>query len=156
MSRTHNILEIPMGDFEFEGVKVNGEWLKRLTISLLNKVTFSVRWRGRGPRKVHAIANGYSARGYDQDLPLDKSERQVMYVTERPTKVDKRLQEIKNLDWRINSLKASIEEIAEGRIELKYKAENMKEYQRSHMEDLQLAIRERTKLTNAVEEIDDV
>ena len=128
MSRSHNILEIPMGDFEFEGVKVNGEWLKRLIMSLLNKVTFSVRWRGRGKRKVHAIADGYSARGYDQDLPLDKSERQVMYVTERPTKVDKRLQEIKNLDWRINSLKASIEEIAEGRIELNYKAENMKHY----------------------------
>ena len=152
MSRSHNILEIPMGDFEFEGVKVNGEWLKRLIMSLLNKVTFSVRWRGRGKRKVHAIADGYSARGYDQDLPLDKSERQVMYVTERPTKVDKRLQAIKNLDWRINSLKASIEEIAEGRIELKYKAENMKEYQRSHMEDLQLAIRERAKLT-IVEEV---
>ena len=152
MSRSHNILEIPMGDFEFEGVKVNGEWLKRLIMSLLNKVTFSVRWRGRGKRKVHAIADGYSARGYDQDLPLDKSERQVMYVTERPTKVDKRLQAIKNLDWRINSLKASIEEIAEGRIELKYKAENMKEYQRSHMEDLQLAIRERAKLTT-VEEV---
>jgi len=153
MSRSHNILEIPMGDFEFEGVKVNGEWLKRLTISLLNKVTFSVRWRGRGPRKVHAIANGYSARGYDQELPLDKSERQVMYVTERPTKVDKRLQEIKNLDWSINSLKASIEEIAEGRIELKKKAENMKEYQRSHMDRMQEAIRERTKLTDAVEEV---
>ena len=152
MSRSHNILEIPMGDFEFEGVKVNGEWLKRLIMSLLNKVTFSVRWRGRGKRKVHAIADGYSARGYDQDLPLDKSERQVMYVTERPTKVDKRLQAIKNLDWRINSLKASIEEIAEGRIELNYKAENMKEYQRSHMEDLQLAIRERAKLTT-VEEV---
>ena len=152
MSRTHNILEIPMGDFEFEGVKVNGEWLKRLIMSLLNKVTFSVRWRGRGKRKVHAIADGYSARGYDQDLPLDKSERQVLYVDVRPTKEDKRLQAIKNLDWRINSLKASIEEIAEGRIELKYKAENMKEYQRSHMEDLQLAIRERAKLTT-VEEV---
>ena len=152
MSRSHNILEIPMGDFEFEGVKVNGEWLKRLIMSLLNKVTFSVRWRGRGKRKVHAIADGYSARGYDQDLPLDKSERQVLYVDVRPTKVDKRLQEIKNLDWRINSLKASIEEIAEGRIELNYKAENMKEYQRSHMEDLQLAIRERAKLTT-VEEV---
>ena len=151
MSRTHNILEIPMGDFEFEGVKVNGEWLKRLILSLLNKVTFSVRWRGRGPRKVHAIANGYSARGYDQELPLEFAERQVLYVTAKPTKEDKRLQAIKNLDWRIKALKASIEEVAEGRIELKYKAENMKEYQRLHMEDLQRAIRERTKLTDAVE-----
>ena len=94
MSRSHNILEIPMGDFEFEGVKVNGEWLKRLIMSLLNKVTFSVRWRGRGKRKVHAIADGYSARGYDQDLPLDKSEKQVLYVDVRPTKEDKRLQAI--------------------------------------------------------------
>ena len=76
-----------------------------------------------------------------------------MYVTERPTKVDKRLQAIKQWDWKIKALKASIEEVAEGRIELKYKAENMKEYQRLHMEDLQLAIRERAKLTDAVEEV---
>jgi len=153
MSRTHNILEIPMGDYAKPIVLNNGEDAKDFIVSILNSITYSKRWRGRGPRKVHAIANGYSARGYDQELPLDKSERQVMYVTERPTKVDKRLQEIKNLDWSINSLKASIEEIAEGRIELKKKAENMKEYQRSHMDRMQEAIRERTKLTDAVEEV---
>ena len=150
--RSHNILTIPMGDFEFEGVNYSGEQLKRLLEEkLLNKETYSRRWRGRGKRKVHAIADGYSARGYDQDLPLDKSEKQVLYVDVRPTKEDKRLQAIKNLDWRINSLKASIEEIAEGRIELKKKAERMEAYQRSHMEDLQQAIRERAKLTDAVE-----
>ena len=151
MSRTHNILEIPMGDYEEPIVLNNGEDAKAFIASILNSVTYSRRWRGRGPRKVHALANGYSARGYDQELPLEFAERQVLYVTAKPTKEDKRLQEIKNLDWRINSLKASIEEIAEGRIELKYKAENMKEYQRLHMEDLQLAIRERAKLTDAVE-----
>ena len=141
-----------MGDYEEPIVLNNGEDAKAFITSILNKVTFSVRWRGRGPRKVHAIADGYHARAYDQELPLDKSERQVMYVTEKPTKVDKRLQAIKNLDWRIKALKASIEEVAEGRIELKYKAENMKEYQRLHMEELQLAIRERAKLTT-VEEV---
>jgi hypothetical protein len=151
MSRTHNILEIPMGDYEEPIVLNNGEDAKAFITSILNKVTFSVRWRGRGKRKVHAIADGYHARAYDQELPLDKSERQVMYVTEKPTKVDKRLQAIKQLDWRIKALKASIEEVAEGRIELNYKAERMKEYQRSHMEELQLAIRERTELTDAVE-----
>ena len=152
MSRTHNILEIPMGDYEEPIVLNNGEDAKAFITSILNKVTFSVRWRGRGKRKVHAIAEGYHARAYDQELPLEFAERQVLYVTAKPTKEDKRLQAIKQLDWRINSLKASIEEIAEGRIELKYKAENMKEYQRLHMEELQLAIRERAKLTT-VEEV---
>jgi hypothetical protein len=97
--RSHNILTIPMGDFKFEGVNYSGEQLKRLfEEKLLNKETYSRRWRGRGKRKVHAIADGYSARGYDQDLPLDKSERQVLYVDVRPirVKVDKRLQEIEN------------------------------------------------------------
>ena len=152
MSRTHNILEIPMGDYAKPIVLNNGEDAKDFIVSILNSITYSKRWRGRGPRKVHAIANGYSARGYDQELPLEFAERQVLYVTTKPTKVDKRLQEIKNLDWEITSLKDSIEEIAEGRTELKKKAENMKEYQRSHMEDLQLAIRERAKLTT-VEEV---
>ena len=154
--RSHNILTIPMGDFKFEGVNYSGEQLKRLLEEkLLNKETYSRRWRGRGKRKVHAIADGYSARGYDQDLPLDKSERQVLYVDVRPirVKVDKRLQEIQNLDWEITSLKDSIEEIAEGRIELKKKAERMEAYQRTHMEKMQEAIRERTKLTNTVEEV---
>ena len=150
--RSHHILKILNKDFEFEGVQVDIEWLKRLLMSLFNTDTYSIRKRARGKRKVHAIANGYHARAYDQELPLEHGEEIVYYFYTKPTKVDKRLQEIKNLDWRINSLKASIEEIAEGRIELKYKAENMKEYQRLHMEELQLAIRERAKLTT-VEEV---
>ena len=150
--RSHHILKILNKDFEFEGVQVDIEWFKRLLMSLFNTDTYSIRNRARGKRKVHAIANGYHARAYDQELPLEHGEEIVYYFYTKPTKVDKRLQAIKNLDWRINSLKASIEEIAEGRIELNYKAENMKEYQRSHMEDLQLAIRERAKLTT-VEEV---
>ena len=149
--RSHHILKILNKDFEFEGVQVDIEWLKRLLMSLFNTDTYSIRKRARGKRKVHAIANGYHARAYDQELPLEHGEEIVYYFYTKPTKVDKRLQEIKNLDWRINSLKASIEEIAEGRIELKKKAERMEAYQRSHMEDLQQAIRERTKLTDAVE-----
>ena len=154
MSRSHNILTIKMGKYNKPIVIRNGEEAKTFVESIINATTYSKRWRGRGKRKVHAIADGYSARGYDQDLPLDKSERQVLYVDVRPirVKVDKRLQEIQNLDWSINSLKDSIEEIAEGRIELKKKAERMEAYQRSHMEKMQEAIRERTKLTT-VEEV---
>ena len=154
MSRSHNILTIKMGKYSKPIVIRNGEEAKTFVESIINATTYSKRWRGRGKRKVHAIADGYSARGYDQDLPLDKSERQVLYVDVRPirVKVDKRLQEIQNLDWSINSLKDSIEEIAEGRIELKKKAERMEAYQRSHMEKMQEAIRERTKLTT-VEEV---
>ena len=149
--RSHHILKILNKDFEFEGVQVDIEWLKRLLMSLFNKDTYSIRKRARGKRKVHAIANGYHARAYDQELPLEHGEEIVYYFYTKPTKEDKRLQAIKQWDWKIKALKASIEEVAEGRIELKYKAENMKEYQRLHMEDLQLAIRERAKLTDAVE-----
>jgi len=151
--RSHHILKILNKDFEFEGVQVDIEWLKRLLMSLFNTDTYSIRKRARGKRKVHAIANGYHARAYDQELPLEHGEEIVYYFYTKPTKVDKRLQAIKQWDWKIKALKASIEEVAEGRIELKYKAENMKEYQRLHMEDLQLAIRERAKLTDAVEEV---
>ena len=149
--RSHHILKILNKDFEFEGVQVDIEWLKRLLMSLFNTDTYSIRKRARGKRKVHAIANGYHARAYDQELPLEHGEEIVYYFYTKPTKEDKRLQAIKKWDWKIKALKASIEEVAEGRIELKYKAENMKEYQRLHMEDLQRAIRERTKLTDAVE-----
>ena len=149
--RSHHILKILNKDFEFEGVQVDIEWLKRLLMSLFNTDTYSIRKRARGKRKVHAIANGYHARAYDQELPLEHGEEIVYYFYTKPTKEDKRLQAIKQWDWKIKALKASIEEVAEGRIELKYKAENMKEYQRLHMEDLQLAIRERAKLTDAVE-----
>ena len=149
--RSHHILKILNKDFEFEGVQVDIEWLKRLLMSLFNTDTYSIRKRARGKRKVHAIANGYHARAYDQELPLEHGEEIVYYFYTKPTKDDKRLQAIKQWDWKIKALKASIEEVAEGRIELKYKAENMKEYQRLHMEDLQLAIRERAKLTDAVE-----
>ena len=152
--RSHNILTIKMGKYNKPIVIRNGEEAKTFVESIINATTYSKRWRGRGKRKVHALADGYSARGYDQDLPLDKSERQVLYVDVRPirVKVDKRLQEIQNLDWEITSLKDSIEEIAEGRIELKKKAERMEAYQRSHMEKMQEAIRERAKLTT-VEEV---
>ena len=150
--RSHHILKILNKDFEFEGVQVDIEWLKRLLMSLFNTDTYSIRKRARGKRKVHAIANGYHARAYDQELPLEHGEEIVYYFYTKPTKVDKRLQAIKQWDWKIKALKASIEEVAEGRIELKYKAENMKEYQRLHMEELQLAIRERAKLTT-VEEV---
>ena len=153
MSRTHNILEIPMGDYEEPIVLNNGEDAKAFITSILNKVTYSRRWRGRGPRKVHALANGYSARGYDQELPLEFAERQVLYVTERPTKVDKRLQRERVLNHRIAMLKSHIEDIASRRIELGEELERTDENQRNLMERLQVAIRERTETTDAVEEV---
>ena len=51
MSRTHNILEIPMGDYEEPIVLNNGEDAKAFIASILNSVTYSRRWRGRGPRR---------------------------------------------------------------------------------------------------------
>ena len=153
MSRTHNILEIPMGDFEFEGVKVNGEWLKRLIMSLLNKVTFSVRWRGRGPRKVHAIANGYHARGYDQDLPLEFAERQVLYVTERPTKIDREAQRLKEANWRVDSCKYQMDKLSDQEVEAEDRLELIKEDREIALAELKEAIKKRNKLTKTVKEV---
>ena len=142
-----------MGDFEFEGVKVNGEWLKRLIMSLLNKVTFSVRWRGRGPRKVHAIANGYHARGYDQDLPLEFAERQVLYVTAKPTKIDREAQRLKEANWRVERCKYQVDDLSDQEVGAEDKLELIKESREIAIEKLQEAIRERTKLTKTVKEV---
>ena len=153
MSRTHNILEIPMGDFEFEGVKVNGEWLKRLIMSLLNKVTFSVRWRGRGKRKVHAIANGYSARGYDQELPLEFAERQVLYVDVKPTKVDREAQKLKEANWKIDSCKYQMDRLSDQEVEAEDRLELIREDREIALAELKEAIQKRNKLTKTVKEV---
>ena len=153
MSRTHNILEIPMGDFEFEGVKVNGEWLKRLIMSLLNKVTFSVRWRGRGKRKVHALANGYSARGYDQELPLEFAERQVLYVDVKPTKVDREAQKLKEANWKIDSCKYQMDRLSDQEVEAEDRLELIREDREIALAELKEAIQKRNKLTKTVKEV---
>ena len=71
MRNARHTLEITMGDFEKPIVLNNGEEAKEYVMSLLNSETYSSRWRGRGKRKQHAIANGLRARGFDQDLPLE-------------------------------------------------------------------------------------
>ena len=116
--RSHHILKILNKDFEFEGVQVDIEWLKRLLMSLFNTDTYSIRKRARGKRKVHAIANGYHARAYDQELPLEHGEEIVYYFYTKPTKVDKRLQRERVLNHRIAMLKSHIEDTASRRIEL--------------------------------------
>ena len=151
--RSHHILKILNKDFEFEGVQVDIEWLKRLLMSLFNKDTYSIRKRARGKRKVHAIANGYHARAYDQELPLEHGEEIVYYFYTKPTKVDKRLQRERVLNHRIAMLKSHIEDTASRRIELGEELERTDENQRNLMERLQVAIRERTETTDAVEEV---
>jgi hypothetical protein len=153
MSRSHNVLEIPMGDYEEPIVLNNGEEAKAFVESIINATTYSRRWRGRGKRKQHAIAQGYSARGYDQDLPLEFSERQVLYVTAKPTKIDKRLQRERILDHRIDILKSNIDETSSRRIELGEELERAEDYKRNLIEKLHEAIRERTKLTKPIKEV---
>ena len=152
--RSHNILTIPMGDFKFEGVNYSGEQLKRLLEEkLLNKETYSRRWRGRGKRKVHAIADGYSARGYDQDLPLDKSERQVLYVTARPTKIDREAQRIKEANWQVDSCKYQMDRLSDQEVEAEDKLELIKEDREIALAELKEAIQKRNKLTKTVKEV---
>ena len=153
MSKSHNILEIPMGDYKEPIVLNNGLDTKAFIESIINTTTYSRRWRGRGPRKVHAIANGYSARGYDQDLPLEFAERQVLYVTERPTKVDREAQRLKEANWRVERCKYQVDDLSDQEVEAEDKLELIKESREIAIEKLQEAIRERTKLTKTVKEV---
>ena len=154
MSRTHNILEIPMGDYEEPIVLNNGEDAKAFIASILNSVTYSRRWRGRGPRKVHALANGYSARGYDQELPLEFAERQVLYLDVRPpTKKQKEARLVREADneirrcrntveWHLTNNSKTEEALEIGEAELDLARDQLKE-----------AIRHRSTITDAVEEV---
>ena len=152
--KSHNILTIPMGDYEEPIVLNNGEDAKTFVESIINATTYSRRWRGRGKRKVHAIADGYSARGYDQDLPLEFAERQVLYVDVRPpTKKQKEERRIKDADyliqrcrntaqWHLNNNAKTEEELKRGEAELNLAREELKE-----------AIQNRNKITATVREV---
>ena len=153
MSKSHNILEIPMGDYAEPIVLNNGQEFKALIESVINSDTYYRRWRGRGKRKVHAIANGYSARGYDQDLPLEFAERQVLYVDVKPTKVDREAQRIKEANWRVERYKYQVDDLSDQEVGAEDKLELIKESREIAIEKLQEAIRERTKLTKTVKEM---
>ena len=153
MSKSHNILEIPMGDYAEPIVLNNGQEFKALIESVINSDTYYRRWRGRGKRKVHAIANGYSARGYDQDLPLEFAERQVLYVDVKPTKVDREAQRIKEAIWRVERYKYQVDDLSDQEVGAEDKLELIKESREIAIEKLQEAIRERTKLTKTVKEM---
>ena len=153
MNRSHNILEIPMGDYAEPIVLNNGQEFKALIESVINSDTYYRRWRGRGKRKVHAIANGYSARGYDQDLPLEFAERQVLYVDVKPTKVDREAQRIKEANWRVERYKYQVDDLSDQEVGAEDKLELIKESREIAIEKLQEAIRERTKLTKTVKEV---
>jgi hypothetical protein len=153
MNRSHNILEIPMGDYEEPIVLNNGEEFKALIESVINTTTYGRRWRGRGKRKVHAIANGYSARGYDQDLPLEFAERQVLYVTERPTKVDREAQRLKEANWRVDSCKYQMDKLSDQEVEAEDRLELIKEDREIALAELKEAIKKRNKLTKTVKEV---
>jgi len=154
MRNARHTLEITMGDFENPVVLNNGEEAKEYVMSLLNSETYSSRWRGRGKRKQHAIANGYSARGYDQDLPLEFAERQVLYLDVRPpTKKQKeaiRLREADNeirryrntVEWHLTNNSKTEEALERGEAELDLARDQLKE-----------AIRHRSTITDTVKEV---
>ena len=153
MNRSHHILKIPMGDYEEPIVLNNGEDTKTFVESIMNSDTYYRRWRGRGKRKVHAIANGYSARGYDQDLPLEFAESQVLYVDVKPTKIDREAQRLKEANWQVERCKYQVDNLSDQEVEAEDKLELIKEDREIAIEKLQEAIRERTKLTKTVKEV---
>ena len=153
MSRSHNILEIPMGDYEEPIVLNSGEDAKAFVESIINATTYGRRWRGRGKRKQYAIAQGYSARGYDQDLPLEFAERQVLYVTAKPTKKDREVQRIKEANWQVERCKYQVDNLSDQEIGAEDKLELIKEDREIAIEKLQEAIQKRNKLTKTVKEV---
>jgi hypothetical protein len=56
---------------------------KELIKISLDKHHRVVRVRARGPRKVHAIADGLNPRAYDQDLPIRHAETVTIYIGKR-------------------------------------------------------------------------
>jgi len=154
MRKAHHTLEITMGDYENPVVLNNGEEVKEYVMSLLNKGTYKFKWRGRGKRKQHAIANGLRARGFDQDLPLEFAERQVLYLDVRPpTKKEKeaiRLREADNeirryrntVEWHLTNNDKTEEALERGEAELDLARDQLKE-----------AIRHRSKITDTVKEV---
>ena len=153
MNRSHHILKIPMGDYEEPIVLNNGEDTKTFVESIMNSDTYYRRWRGRGKRKVHAIANGYSARGYDQDLPLEFAERQVLYVTERPTKVDREAQRLKEANWQVDRCKYQMDRLSDQEVEAEDRLELIREDREIALAELKEAIQKRNKLTKTVKEV---
>jgi len=58
----------------------------RKAVSIINKGNnkkYYVKLQGRGPRKVNALADGRSPRGYDASLPLRHANTADVYVYER-------------------------------------------------------------------------
>ena len=154
MRKAHHTLEITMGDFEKPIVLNNGEEAKEYVMSLLNSETYSSRWRGRGKRKQHAIANGLRARGFDQDLPLEFAERQVLYLDVRPPtkkqkeairlrKADNEIRRYRNtVEWHLTNNDKTEEALERGEAELDLARDQLKE-----------AIRHRSTITDTVKEV---
>ncbi len=72
----------------------------------LNSARYSWRARGRGARTKPSLEDMGRARGYDQDLPLDRSERVAVYIEERKgfkKAVEVFLEEEKLKRWRQES-----------------------------------------------------
>lgn len=154
MRNARHTLEITMGDFEKPIVLNNGEEAKEYVMSLLNSETYSSRWRGRGKRKQHAIANGLRARGFDQDLPLEFAERQVLYLDVRPPtkkqkeairlrKADNEIRRYRNtVEWHLTNNDKTEEALERGEAELDLARDQLKE-----------AIRHRSTITDTVKEV---
>ena len=154
MRKSHHTLEITMGDFEKPIVLNNGEDAKAFVTSLLNSKTYSSKWRGRGKRKQHAIANGLRARGFDQDLPLEFAERQVLYLDVRPnTKKEKEAIRLREADAKIDRYRYNVQYQISLTEEIEGNLEQSKIELSELREELKEAIRHRSTITDTVKEV---
>jgi len=154
MRKAHHTLEITMGDYENPVVLNNGEEVKEYVMSLLNKGTYKFKWRCRGKRKQHAIANGLRARGFDQDLPLEFAERQVLYLDVRPnTKKEKEAIRLREADAKIDRYRYNVQYQISLTEEIEGNLEQSKIELSELREELKEAIRNRSKITDTVKEV---
>ena len=78
----------------YDGIHQMDHFKKIIKEARVKEEQYKFRKRGRGQRKKHAIAQGGSARSFDQDLPLEFSERVVIYADKKVSKAEIRLRQI--------------------------------------------------------------
>ena len=77
----------------------------------------------------------------------------MLYVTAKPTKIDREAQRLKEANWRVERYKYQVDDLSDQEVGAEDKLELIKESREIAIEKLQEAIRERTKLTKPIKEV---
>ena len=69
-----------------KNINKNSKWLEEKYSHRYHGVKlprYRIKLQGRGPRTIHAIADGRSPRAYDSTLPIRHAERLDVYIHQR-------------------------------------------------------------------------